>query len=151
MKLPVIIRARWKWFRRQPFERWAGIITSGYLSLFLGVLLVRAGELFSLPLNELGDFAAGVFAPLAFLWLVLGYRQQGKELSASAKALEEQVAELRANFSLQQENSEKQDRMLDPVLDLKPNGVTTDGSDRYESLVVENQGSVCKQVRIKFE
>ncbi|VTX66414.1 hypothetical protein [Acinetobacter ursingii] len=26
-------------------------------------------------LNELGDFLAGVFAPIAFFWLILGYMQ----------------------------------------------------------------------------
>lgn len=28
-----------------------------------------------MPLNEVGDFLAGVFAPLAFLFLYLGYKQ----------------------------------------------------------------------------
>lgn len=151
MRLPISIRARCKWFRRQPFERWAGLITSCYLSLFLAVLLARAGEFFALPLNELGDFAAGIFAPLAFLWLVLGYRQQGKELSTSARALEAQVAELKANFALQQENSDKQDRMLDPVLDLKSEGVSIVNQYRLERLLVENSSNLCKQLRITFE
>ena len=31
-------------------------------------------------LSEHGDYLAGIAAPVAFLWLVLGYRQQGKEL-----------------------------------------------------------------------
>lgn len=37
--------------------------------------------------NEIADFAAGVFAPLAFFWLVLGFFQQGQELRNSGKAL----------------------------------------------------------------
>lgn len=39
-------------------------------------------------LNELGDFLAGIFAPVAFLWLVLGYIQQGRQLEQNTKALE---------------------------------------------------------------
>jgi hypothetical protein len=42
-------------------------------------------------LNEVGDFLAGAFSPLAFLWLVVGYFQQGHELSASVAQLERQA------------------------------------------------------------
>jgi hypothetical protein len=45
--------------------------------------------------NEWGDFLAGVFAPLAFLWLVLGYFQQGDELRLNTEALKLQAEELR--------------------------------------------------------
>lgn len=41
--------------------------------------------------NTLGDFLAGAFAPLAFLWLVLGYFQQGKALQTQIKELHETV------------------------------------------------------------
>src|SRR5690606_28462724 len=41
-------------------------------------------------LNELGDFLAGIFAPVAFFWLILGYVQQGKQLEQNTKALEQQ-------------------------------------------------------------
>lgn len=46
------------------------------------------------PLNELGDFLAGFFGPLAFAWLVLGYFQQRKELSLNSDALYLQYREL---------------------------------------------------------
>ncbi|HHQ6565536.1 TPA: hypothetical protein ACSTJX_000332 [Serratia fonticola] len=45
--------------------------------------------------NELGDFLAGAFSPVAFLWLVLGYLQQQKELQQNTKALELQALELK--------------------------------------------------------
>lgn len=48
-------------------------------------------------LNAWGDFFAGFFAPLAFLWLVLGYLQQGEELRHSTEALKLQAEELRAS------------------------------------------------------
>lgn len=50
-------------------------------------------DLFGLSLNEYGDFLAGVVAPIAFLWLILGYMQQGKELKENTKALLEQKNE----------------------------------------------------------
>ncbi|MDC4990929.1 hypothetical protein OHW12_15595 [Acinetobacter baumannii] len=54
--------------------------------------------------NELGDFLAGVFAPLAFLFLYLGYKQQGFELQQNTQALNLQAAELK--------NSVEQQRLL---------------------------------------
>ena len=48
-----------------------------------------------LKLNELGDFLGGVSSPLAFLWLVLGFFQQSREIRLSGKALELQAREMR--------------------------------------------------------
>jgi hypothetical protein len=53
--------------------------------------------------NEWGDFFAGVFAPLAFLWLVLGYLQQGEELRLSTEALRLQAEELKNSVEQQRE------------------------------------------------
>lgn len=38
-------------------------------------------------LNELGDFLAGAFGPLAIFWLVLGFFQQGNELRLQVREL----------------------------------------------------------------
>lgn len=53
--------------------------------------------------NEWGDFLAGSFAPLAFMWLVLGYLQQGDELRLSTEALRLQAEELRNSVQQQRE------------------------------------------------
>lgn len=53
--------------------------------------------------NEWGDFFAGVFAPLAFLWLVLGYLQQGEELRLSTEALRLQAEELKNSVEQQRD------------------------------------------------
>lgn len=45
-------------------------------------------------LNAVGDFLAGAFAPLAFLWLVFGFYQQGQGLKQNSKALKMQATEL---------------------------------------------------------
>ncbi|MFC0179030.1 hypothetical protein [Thorsellia kenyensis] len=50
-----------------------------------------------MTLNELGDFLAGAFSPLAFLWLVIGYMMQGKELKLNRQMLELQAEELKNN------------------------------------------------------
>jgi hypothetical protein len=43
-----------------------------------------------MPLGDLGDFLDGAFAPLAFLWLVLGLFLQQRELAANNLAIQRQ-------------------------------------------------------------
>ena len=47
--------------------------------------------------NQIGDFLAGAFAPLAFLWLVATVLVQAQELSAQREELELTRAEMKAN------------------------------------------------------
>lgn len=53
--------------------------------------------------NELGDFLAGCIGPLATLWLVLGFLQQGQELRQNGAALLLQAKELKAAADQQRE------------------------------------------------
>ena len=73
-------------------------------------------------LNELGDFLAGVFAPIAFLWLILGYIQQGKQLDQNTRALEQQekalnlqIEEMRESVKQQTELAEIQQKQFDAM------------------------------------
>ena len=71
------------------------------LGLVLTALWLGAGVLYvalsmgwtaflRLPLGDLGDFLDGAFAPLAFLWLVLGLFLQQRELAANNVAIQRQ-------------------------------------------------------------
>ncbi|WP_052535404.1 hypothetical protein [Candidatus Phaeomarinobacter ectocarpi] len=74
--------------------RWKTIgfgLSAGYAAVFVLLVVVRWDDASGLELNELGDFLAGLFAPLALLWLVLGFFQQGEELRLQAKELHESV------------------------------------------------------------
>lgn len=89
---------------------WAGGIVS--VLWIVGVVWLVCGrwtQLTSMELNALGDFFAGVFAPLAFLWLVLGYLQQGDELRLSTNELSQSVIAQRdlARVSREQLNGER--------------------------------------------
>ena len=66
---------------------------------------VRQGDsnILEMKPNEVGDFLAGVFGPVAILWLILGFFQQGEELRQNTKALELQAEELR--HSVEQQKS----------------------------------------------
>ena len=48
------------------------------------------GNFMRMPLGDLGDFLGGAFAPLAFLWLVLGLFLQQRELGANNRAIQRQ-------------------------------------------------------------
>lgn len=81
-----------------------GIFVTFIYGIFLFLLTDgRLNSLNSMPLNEVGDFLAGAFGPLAIFWLILGFIQQGKELGQNTKALELQAKELRNSVEQQKE------------------------------------------------
>ena len=59
-------------------------ITAG-LTYLLGI--VGWGNFIHLSTGDIGSFLEGAFAPLAFLWLVIGHFMQQKEISANTKAI----------------------------------------------------------------
>jgi DNA-binding transcriptional MerR regulator len=58
------------------------------LNKFFGISLESIKKL---PANELGDFLAGTFSPLAFLFLILGYLQTNKSLGQTSEAITQQA------------------------------------------------------------
>ena len=78
----------------------------------------RLPSLKTLELNLLGDFLAGVFGPVALLWLILGYLQQGIELKLNTKALELQVTELKASVEQQRELVEVSKQQFEAELEV---------------------------------
>lgn len=138
-------------FFSKTFKSWPGLLTSFYLSLIILLLSFRWDEFVKLPLNELGDFTAGIFGPVAFLWLILGYKQQGEELKISSEALKSQVVELNNSFQLQREVAEKQDMALDPVLHISYAGSAQEGEALCDVLNLQNLGATCRSVTIDIK
>lgn len=91
--------------RTRPYTQFGYFVTAVYLLGIVGYWLWRGDPTSFLALepNAFGDFLAGIFAPLAFLWLVLGFHQQGEELRNSADALRLQGEELRNSVEQQRE------------------------------------------------
>lgn len=112
---------------------WGALII--YL-LFVVIYTISAifseGENRFLTSNELGDFLAGVFAPLAFLFLYLGYLQQGKELKQNTKALELQATELGNLVNAQKEEKESRDFSVQPFLSISKDDVSV-GTYTYKN------------------
>lgn len=81
-----------------------GIVLSVVYAVFAWWLVGdRIQTLQTMGLNEVGDFLAGAFGPVAILWLVLGFFQQGIELRQGTKALLLQANELQSSVEQQKE------------------------------------------------
>ncbi|MBD9590776.1 hypothetical protein IB254_27200 [Pseudomonas sp. PDM03] len=78
-----------------------GVVTAVYLLGLAALVWGRTYTLMIMPLNEVGDFLAGAFGPVAFLWLILGFLQQGDELRQGTEALKLQAEELRNSVEQQ--------------------------------------------------
>lgn len=131
-------------------------LTIFYLYCFVIVISIRLAELISLPLNELGDFLAGAFGPLALAWLVFGYFQQGDELKQGTEALLMQAQELResveqqsAMVASQRASLNNYERSLEPLLKMTHEGSTLIEGDYLDRFWIFNTGGYCECVEIE--
>jgi len=77
--------------RRTDWRILMGILITT-LWILAGVIYLRGGEfskatIYDIPLENIGGFLEGAFAPLAFLWLVIGLFIQQKELADNTEVL----------------------------------------------------------------
>lgn len=85
----------------KPARDWVIVAAMALTVLWLLIGLVYVGSLVGFdrfatqPVADLGSFLEGAFAPLAFLWLVIGLFQQQRELSANNAAIRQQSEALR--------------------------------------------------------
>jgi len=91
--------------------RWAKWATDAWVFL-IGLNVGWQGPIrvWNLPPNELGDFLAGAFAPLAFLWIVVGYLMQSAELKQQKDEFEK--LSRAANLRAEREEAEAQPLLL---------------------------------------
>jgi len=137
---------------------WIGaIFTAVYFSGFTWFIFGRLPELQIMPLNNVGDFLAGAFGPIAFFWLILGFMQQGVELRLSADALKMQADELRASVEQQtalvaaQEHSlRNHERSLEPLLQLEYLGQEREDGDVFEKFSITNLGAYCESIAVEL-
>ena len=94
------------------------VVTGTVLTILYFALLITLSYpagiykfLTTAELNEIGDFLAGAFSPIAFLWLVIGYFMQSKELRMQREAFVRQT-------QLTENELELQRRSADPYFDL---------------------------------
>jgi hypothetical protein len=126
-----------------------------YMALIWWLVGDRISTLKSISLNEVGDFLAGAFGPLAILWLVLGFFQQGIELRQGTKALNLQTDELRGTMEQQVEmvkaynkNLENYERSLDPILSLERGHSQEIEGEPHEVFDIFNYGPYCDSIKV---
>lgn len=76
---------------------WLGLgLSAAWLALGAAYLSINLGwpQVPALDAATLGNFLEGAFAPLAFLWLVIGYFLQHKELEQNTDALRAQADQI---------------------------------------------------------
>lgn len=68
------------------------IITLVWMAMGVVYLFGKVGwvNFVNLPTADIGSFLEGAFAPLAFLWLVIGHFMQQKEITANTEAIRNQ-------------------------------------------------------------
>lgn len=138
---------------------WVGSsITAIYLLGFTWFIYGRLPQLQTMELNNVGDFLAGAFGPIAFFWLILGFMQQGTELRISADALRMQADELKASVqqqtalvAAQQVSLENHERSLEPLLALKYTGHTEIEGEFYSGFSLSNFGNYCEGVYVSID
>ncbi len=147
-----------------------GLAGSALWLVLLGTyVLANSSKVLDLEPNEVGDFLAGAFAPLAFFWLVLGFFQQGSELRNSGRALWLQGEELRNSVEQQRQlvnvtreqgvsdharavAEQKRARQLaQPKLELALGGWGSSLGARNQRFGLANYGRPCTQVRVQFD
>ena len=143
------------------------VLSVSYLGALLAYAVIQRGPFLKMLPNEFADFLGGAFAPLAFLWLVLGFIQQGQELRISSDALRLQGDELRnsveqqrqlVEVSRQQLESEAEERRrADREADLAAaprlhftTGGTYAGPHRKITFTLKGGGPTCSDVEINF-
>lgn len=86
---------------------WRVLLGASLTIMWIGAgliyLLAKVGwvNFVNLPTGDIGSFLEGAFAPLAFLWLVIGHFMQQSEISANTRAahLQEQSARRQEMYS----------------------------------------------------
>ena len=128
-------------------------VISGVSVLYIAIIFFLRGSdawrlLTTGDLNELGDFLAGFFTPLAFGWLIYGYLLQSSELSLQRKELELTREQLGKQTELLQEQvtADYQDSM--PHLTIRIMNPNEWWSGRW-GCRVENKGGPAKDIKLQ--
>jgi hypothetical protein len=149
------------------FFRIGKLLSAGLLALVLIYAAVEYDQFWEMKASEFGDFIAGVFGPLALLWVVLGYLQQGqelrynrdalllqaRELNLSAKAQTDLVMVTNAQLEIDRERSDQERKEVSlrntPIIRIEAMGGNghSSGSWNYQ-FRVKNLGGMCQDIEV---
>lgn len=143
---------------------WGVAVSVAYTGALAIYSFVEWPHMKAMTPDQFATFLSGAFAPLAFLWLVLGFRQQGDELQNSARALWLQGEELRNSVEqqrqlvqvsreqLEAERLQQQDardeavKAAQPQLVLADNGSSSIGTEARFDYLLTTARATCSNV-----
>lgn len=139
-----------------------GLVGTVVTLVYLGVLTLLTHErwpkLSTMDLNAVGDFLAGAFGPIAIVWLVLGFIQQGEELKLNTEALKLQADELRQSVAQQRRlvelNNEEQAARREyakPKFAVQGRQLLRNAERTLVQLDVQNHGATTTDVRVSLD
>jgi hypothetical protein len=99
------------------YESISIVCTAVYVGALWWFFDDRLSDIKNLSPNNIGDFLAGVFGPLATFWLILGFFQQGIELRQNTHALNLQAEELHNSVEQQRNLVEVSRKQMDAELE----------------------------------
>lgn len=109
MSFPLIYSHLNKYRKDHPFVFYFLFIYIGSILTYIIIFIIwYADRSKPMPMNELGDFLAGAFSPIAFLFLYLGYRQNSEALSLQAEELRQSTEALQLQVSEMKDSVEQQ-------------------------------------------
>ena len=95
-------------------------------------------------LNEVGDFLAGFFTPLAFAWLVYGYFLQSRELGLQRQELALTRDKLGEQVELLRKQREDEYKRSLPRLKLEGDNV----SGGKQAWKIRNNGTIARELKV---
>ncbi|WP_394183391.1 hypothetical protein [Marinomonas posidonica] len=81
---------------------WASLLYFITVIFILGMNLYYSPPSPPMRLNEIGDYLAGAFSPLAFLWLIIGYLMQNRELKNQIEEFKKTIKISERSLSFQE-------------------------------------------------
>lgn len=122
---------------------WRGVVaTIAYAALVATYIWFKLPELLVMKPDAFATFVSGAIAPLGFLWLVLGFMQQGDELQNSARALWLQGEELRNSVEQQRQLVEVSRQQLEAERDQRMQELITAEHSSQPKLVLTARGGM---------
>ncbi len=120
------------------------VLTVVYILL---ILVLWGSEAWALAPNELGDFLAGVFTPLALGWLVYGYFLQTRELGLQRQELALTRDKLGEQVELLKKRDEAEYQRSLPRLKLEETG----SSGKNRDFQILNIGGAARELELVWD
>ena len=140
-------------------------VTAVWMLTVVVIISLNYNDAGVMSLNEWGDFLAGVSAPLALFWLVIGYFQHGEELRLNTEVLEAQQLELQrqveetaqlvkaANLQAQAAQQDLKHRQFREAREAEPEFVSAGGGSSGERIEINirNRGGEARNIVLHYD